>query len=72
MTKQIEALRSRLDELRTAKESARDLHNLFFSLHLADEVMQMHKIIHDLSIRIEQMEFLLERHIRKHNPDSQF
>lgn len=58
----IEQLKIRLAELRLAKEQARAFHNTLFDLHLADEIMQMHKLMHDLDVRIEQIEFLIHRH----------
>lgn len=58
----LEKLRNRLESLRKVKEHTRELHNAFFDLHLAEEIMQTHKIMHDLDIRIEQIELLIQRH----------
>lgn len=64
---QIFALKQRITALHKAKEQAGELLSLFFDLHLVEEHMQVHKIMHDIDCRIEQIEFLVERQLRKQN-----
>jgi hypothetical protein len=65
MSLPIEALKLRLGALRESKEQTLALYQTFLSLHLVDENVQVHKILHDLDIRIEQIEMLVERYSKK-------
>jgi hypothetical protein len=61
----VEEMRSRLLALQRAKEQTRSLHNTYFLLSLAEEILKTHSLMNDLDIRIEQMEMLIKKHSDK-------
>lgn len=61
----LDSLRNRLESLKKVKEQTRALHNAFFDLHLAEEIVYTHNLLSDLDIRIQQLEMLITKHSDK-------
>jgi hypothetical protein len=57
----IEALAARIESLRLVLTQTRALYSSLFNLGLHNELVQVHIIQHDLQVRIEQLEIILQR-----------